>query len=167
MEPKINECLICDEQQIKIRKCRNEMTNAGFTIIAFLAWSIIKSIMKFCLDTPIHEELVSSFDNTSVKVFTIVIISSILIIDFFIRFYVAKSVIAESRGVNVGNRYIFWSIVLIVFSVITLYSLLNSIIVGGVENDEIVSLIVEFTICIITVRMLISVFKLRKYEGGK
>ena len=56
---------------------------------------------------------------------------------------------------------------LIVFSVITLYSLLNSIIVGGVENDEIVSLIVEFTICIITVRMLISVFKLRKYEGGK
>lgn len=72
MEHSVNECLLYDEEQIKIRKCRNEMSNAGLTIISFLVWSVVKSIMDVCLDTPIHEALVEHFDNVSVKVFTIV-----------------------------------------------------------------------------------------------
>ena len=153
--------------EVKLRRFMNLLVVSGTGVIIFGAWSVLKTILVFLMQKDMIEAIFTKLSvTTTVKVITIIIVVSIMVIDFLIRLFVGRSARAEGFGQKKGYAYIIFAVLLAIGSVSSLVLLFSD--AESLKLDSIlqtvVSLIVETTSIIVTVELLVAAFTVKKLQ---
>ena len=154
-----------DELQIQLRKNQDTLKIVGLGVMAFGAWSVVKTILSTTLQwsTIIGEMNVPGVDRRIQGIAFIIMSAVILAVEIAIRLYIGRAAIAEGKGEKRGPGYIA---VTFVITVLGLAMTIASIVVPGLRTelslDVLVSLFVELTSTIVALEMCWSAIQVRK-----
>jgi len=154
-----------DALQIQLRKNQDTLKIVGLGVMAFGAWSIVKSILYTTAQwSSIKEEIVVPEANETIaKMVYLFMIAVILTVEIAIRLYIGRSAIAEGRGERRRPGYI---VVAFLITAIGLTLTVTAFVVPGIRMelnlDLLASLFVEITSAVITLEMCWSAIRVRK-----
>ena len=153
-------------KEVKMRRYQNLLTISGLGVIAFGAWSVLKTILYFFLrKDDINEAFDKLTDDTFIRIMSIVIIALILLIDFGLRLYVGLSARAEGFGKKKGVFYLIVAIFIAVSSLLSLVMIffdLRKAVQNSSVLELVVSIIVETTSMIVMIELLVGAFTVKK-----
>ena len=154
-----------DALQIQLRKNQDTLKIVGLGVMAFGAWSIVKSILYTTAQwSSIKEEIVVPEANETIaKMVYLFMIAVILTVEIAIRLYIGRSAIAEGRGERRRPGYV---VVAFLITAIGLTLTVTAFVVPGIRMElnleALVSLFVEITSAVITLEMCWSAIRVRK-----
>ena len=154
-----------DALQIQLRKNQDTLKIVGLGVMAFGAWSIVKSILYTTAQwSSIKEEIVVPEANETIaKMVYLFMIAVILTVEIAIRLYIGRSAIAEGRGERRRPGYV---VVAFLITAIGLTLTVTAFVVPGIRMelnlDLLASLFVEITSAVITLEMCWSAIRVRK-----
>jgi hypothetical protein len=154
-----------DTLQIQLRKNQDTLKIVGLGVMAFGAWSIVKSILYTTAQwSSIKEEIVVPEANETIaKMVYLFMIAVILTVEIAIRLYIGRSAIAEGRGERRRPGYV---VVAFLITAIGLTLTVTAFVVPGIRMElnleALVSLFVEITSAVITLEMCWSAIRVRK-----
>jgi hypothetical protein len=154
-----------DTLQIQLRKNQDTLKIVGLGVMAFGAWSIVKSILYTTAQwSSIKEEIVVPEANETIaKMVYLFMIAVILTVEIAIRLYIGRSAIAEGRGERRRPGYV---VVAFLITAIGLTLTVTAFVVPGIRMelnlDLLASLFVEITSAVITLEMCWSAIRVRK-----
>ena len=135
-----------DTLQIQLRKNQDTLKIVGLGVMAFGAWSIVKSILYTTAQwSSIKEEIVVPEANETIaKMVYLFMIAVILTVEIAIRLYIGRSAIAEGRGERRRPGYV---VVAFLITAIGLTLTVTAFVVPGIRMElnleALVSLFVE------------------------
>ena len=154
-----------DTLQIQLRKNQDTLKIVGLGVMAFGAWSIVKSILYTTAQwSSIKEEIVVPEANETIaKMVYLFMIAVILTVEIAIRLYIGRSAIAEGRGERRRPGYV---VVAFLITAIGLTLTVTAFVVPGIRMElnleALVSLFVEITSAVITLEMCWSAIRVGK-----
>ena len=154
-----------DALQIQLRKNQDTLKIVGLGVMAFGAWSIVKSILYTTAQwSSIKEEIVVPEANETIaKMVYLFMIAVILTVEIAIRLYIGRSAIAEGKGERRRPGYV---VVAFLITAIGLTLTVTAFVVPGIRMelnlDLLASLFVEITSAVITLEMCWSAIRVRK-----
>ena len=154
-----------DALQIQLRKNQDTLKIVGLGVMAFGAWSIVKSILYTTAQwSSIKEEIVVPEANeTLAKMVYLFMIAVTMAVEIAIRLYIGRSAVAEGKGERKGPGYI---VVAFLITLIGLALTFTAIVVPGIRIElnleALMSLFVEITSAVITLEMCWSAIRVRK-----
>ena len=154
-----------DALQIQLRKNQDTLKIVGLGVMAFGAWSIVKSILYTTAQwSSIKEEIVVPEANETIaKMVYIFMIAVTMVVEIAVRLYIGRSAIAEGRGERRRPGYV---VVAFLITAIGLTLTVTAIVVPGIRIElnleALMSLFVEITSAVITLEMCWSAIRVRK-----
>ena len=150
--------------QKQLRKQRDSLMISGTGVIAFGAWSVLRSIVYFATGV---REIQSSFPQRFANDMTIatlyVLLFAFLTFDLSLRVYVGLCARSEGRGKSAGIAYLVVACILISSY---LYSVPQDIIVFTRGNDSLLnlfaSLFIDLTSLLTLILLLYSAVRSRR-----
>lgn len=132
--------------RIEMRRYRSLMEICSLCIVAFAVWSII----KFCLQLMTDPEEIFSVESGSAplyaKVLTISILIILIVVDLFIRLYIARSALLVSKDLISKTRYSVFALFLILEGLVGIVLEVKAIIYDPSNAlSNIVSIMLEAT----------------------
>ncbi len=165
------------ERAIELRRNQNALTVYGTGILTFAVWNLAKAVGMI---TAQRQELIlwmkelageAAKDVPDSFVFGVVIFVTavVLLLDFIIRAYVARSAVAESRGKRRSILYLIFSGLIIASS---LYSIVMYFSGSGYgdyysffRDRSIASLLIETTQAVLMTEMIVASARVRRLSG--
>ena len=154
-----------DTLQIQLRKNQDTLKIVGLGVMAFGAWSIVKSILYTTAQwSSIKEEIVVPEANETIaKMVYIFMIAVTMVVEIVVRLYIGRSAIAEGKGERRRPGYV---VVAFLITAIGLTLTVTAFVVPGIRMElnleALVSLFVEITSAVITLEMCWSAIRVRK-----
>lgn len=154
-----------DALQIQLRKNQDTLKIVGLGVMAFGAWSIIRTILYITSQwSSIVEEItVPEVSETIMKTMYFIMTAVVLAVEIAIRLYIGRSAVAEGKGERKGPGYI---VVAFLITLIGLALTFTAIVVPGIRIElnleALMSLFVEITSAVITLEMCWSAVRVRK-----
>ena len=154
-----------DALQIQLRKNQDTLKIVGLGVIAFGAWSIVKSILYTTAQwSSIKEEIVVPEANETIaKMVYIFMIAVTMVVEIAVRLYIGRSAIAEGKGERRRPGYV---VVAFLITGVGLTLTVTAFAVPGIRvelNPELlVSLFVEITSAVVTFEMCWSAVRVRR-----
>ena len=154
-----------DALQIQLRKNQDTLKIVGLGVMAFGAWSIIRTILYITSQwSSIVEEItVPEVSETIMKTMYFFMTAVVLAVEIAIRLYIGRSAVAEGKGERKGPGYI---VVAFLITLIGLALTASAIVIPGIHIelnlDLLASLFVEITSAVITFEMCWSAVRVRK-----
>ena len=154
-----------DALQIQLRKNQDTLKIVGLGVMAFGAWSIVKSILYTTAQwSSIKEEIVVPEANETIaKMVYIFMIAVTMVVEIVVRLYIGRSAIAEGKGERRRPGYV---VVAFLITAIGLTLTVTAFVVPGIRMElnleALVSLFVEITSAVITLEMCWSAVRVRK-----
>ena len=154
-----------DALQIQLRKNQDTLKIVGLGVMAFGAWSIIRTILYITSQwSSIVEEItVPEVSETIMKTMYFFMTAVVLAVEIAIRLYIGRSAVAEGKGERRRPGYIAVAF-LIAFLGLALTA--SAIVMPGIHIelnlDLLASLFVEITSAVITFEMCWSAVRVRK-----
>ncbi len=157
------------EKEKRRRQSLVGITGIGVVIFGF--WSFIKINLYFLLG---RDHLISSseFLNESDPMEALkaayIILLVVAIIDLLLRIYIGKNAIFEAKNYHRRSHYIGVAIMLILFSLLNLFTAIISIDLTSEDlPDQFASFIVELTSLSMLIELVKSTWKLRELRNEK
>lgn len=147
-------------KEIQLRRYQNLLTISGLGVIAFGAWSVLKTILLLFFRKDYLERLP---DDPMFLVILYVLIGVILLIDFVIRLFIGLSARAEGFGKKKGYAYIVLAILLAILSLASLVMIFFDTSYTSIP-EMVVSVIVEATSLIVIIELLVGAFAVKKHK---
>lgn len=147
-------------KEIRLRRYQNLLTISGLGVIAFGAWSVLKTILLLFFRKDYLERIP---DDNLFRVILFVMIGGILLFDFAIRLFVGLSARAEGKGKKKGYAYIVIAILMALFSLASLVMIFFDTSYTSIP-ELIVSVIVEATSLIVIIELLVGAFTVKKLQ---
>lgn len=154
-----------DALQIQLRKNQDTLKIVGLGVMAFGAWSIVKSILYTTAQwSSIKEEIVVPEANETIaKMVYIFMIAVTMVVEIAVRLYIGRSAIAEGKGERRRPGYV---VVAFLITAIGLTLTVTAFVVPGIRMelnlDLLASLFVEITSAVVTFEMCWSAIRVRK-----
>lgn len=154
-----------DALQIQLRKNQDTLKIVGLGVMAFGAWSIVKSILYTTAQwSSIKEEIVVPEANETIaKMVYIFMIAVTMAVEILVRLYIGRSAIAEGKGERRRPGYV---VVAFLITAIGLTLTVTAFVVPGIRIEPnleaLMSLFVEITSAVITLEMCWSAIRVRK-----
>ena len=146
----------------RIRRLQDTLTVAGFGVIAFAAWSVVKAILLFfLLDEASQRELLKLSDGVPMQVFYIMF-AIVAFADLLMRLYVGRSAQAEGRGKRKGFAYIVFAALMAIMSIVSIVLTLLGVSSSPTVVDLIMSVVIEATSFATLALMIYCAVRLRR-----
>ena len=154
-----------DELQIQLRKNQDTLKIVGMGVMAFGAWSVVKTILSttFRWSSITEEMAITEVDNRIMGAVFLLITAAFLAAEIAIRLYIGRAAIAEGNGERRRPGYIA---VTFVITVLGLTMTIISIAVPGLRKEPglevLASLFVELTSAVVALEMCWAAIRVRK-----
>ncbi len=148
--------------QARIRRLQDMLAIAGTGILAFSAWTLLKTILFFFVyDEQAQRQIFQINDEMSMETFYIAFII-IALIDLAIRVYVGMSARGESKGKRKGVLYLIVAAFIAIGSVSSIVLILLGNSSSPSMFDLIMTAVIEVTSFAILMLMIICAVRLRR-----
>ena len=148
--------------QARIRCLQDMLAIAGTGILAFSAWTLLKTILFFFVyDEQAQRQMFQIDNDMSMETFYIAFII-IALIDSAIRVYVGMSARGESKGKRKGVFYLIVAVFMAIASVGSIVLMLLGNSTSPSMFDLIMTAVIEVTSFAILMLMIICAVRLRR-----
>ena len=154
-----------DALHIQLRKNQDTMKNVGLGVMAFGAWSIVRTILYTTLQwNSIIENMVEQeLSAKTAGIMYIIVSVMIMAVEIAIRLYIGRSAIAEGKGERKRPGYI---VIAFLIALMDLSLMFSFIMLPGARAEiglnSLVTMFVEFTSAVILLEMCQSAIRVRK-----
>ena len=154
-----------DALQVQLRKNQDTLKIVGLGVIAFGAWSVVKTVLYSMLQWNTISGNWNGYEENKTLAVTVYVILLIFFlgIDITVRLLIGRAAIAEGRGKKKGFGYIVAAFLIAVLSLTMLA--LGFLMPGqtyGSPIDVVIAVIVELTSGITLLEMCFSALRVRK-----
>ena len=154
-----------DALHIQLRKNQDTLKNVGLGVMAFGAWSIVRTILYTTLQwNSIIENMVEQeLSAKTAGIMYVIVIVMIMAVEIAIRLYIGRSAIAEGNGERKRHGYIVvaFLIALLNLSLIFFFFMLPDA-RAEIGLNSLVTMFVELTSTVILLEMCQSAIRVRK-----
>ena len=154
-----------DALHIQLRKNQDTLKNVGLGVMAFGAWSIVRTILYTTLQwNSIIENMVEQeLSAKTAGIMYVIVIVMIMAVEIAIRLYIGRSAIAEGKGKRKRPGYIVVAFLIALMDLSLMFSFF--MLLGTrteISLDALVTMFVEFTSAVILLEMCQSAIRVRK-----
>lgn len=160
-----------EEPGVKYRRIRNVLSTAGFGVIAFGIWSIIRVVLRVAFSRQAQPDIdpneldsMISQPGDDVKTFLLVLLILVIVfsaIEIALRLFVGLSARSEGRGKKKSIAYVIVAGILIPYYVISvIYNFMSFDYVNGIV-DNIISMIMDITSTIALIEVFVAAIRIR------
>ena len=154
-----------DALHIQLRKNQDTLNFVGLGVMAFGAWSIVRTILYTTLQwNSIIENMVEQELSAKTAGIMYVIVSvMIMAVEIAIRLYIGRSAIAEGKGERKRSGYIVVAFLIALLNLSLMFSFF--MLLGTrteISLDALVTMFVELTSTVILLEMCQSAIRVRK-----
>ena len=160
-----------EEPGVKYRRIRNVLSTAGFGVIAFGIWSIIRVVLRVAFSRQAQPDIdpneldsMISQSGDDVKTFLLVLLILVIVfaaIEIALRLFVGLSARSEGRGKKKSIAYVIVAGILIPYYVISvIYNFMSFDYVNGIV-DNIISMIMDITSTIALIEVFVAAIRIR------
>ncbi|MBR3586451.1 MAG: hypothetical protein IKO00_10545 [Oscillospiraceae bacterium] len=154
-----------DALHIQLRKNQDTLKIVGLGVMAFGAWSIVRTILYTTLQwNSIIENMVEQeLSAKTAGIMYIIVSVMIMAVEIAIRLYIGRSAIAEGKGERKRSGYIVVAFLIALLNLSLMFSFF--MLLGTrteISLDALVTMFVELTSTVILLEMCQSAIRVRK-----
>ena len=160
-----------EEPGVKYRRIRNVLSTAGFGVIAFGIWSIIRVVLRVAFSRQAQPDIdpneldsMISQPGDDVKTFLLVLLILVIVfaaIEIALRLFVGLSARSEGRGKKKSIAYVIVAGILIPYYILSvIYNFMSFDYVNGIV-DNIISMIMDITSTIALIEVFVAAIRIR------
>ena len=155
-----------EESRVKIRKYNKNVEINGAAMIMFGAWSVIRIVLSFIMETDDVARYVDKTDMDMMTYLVIAILASLLVLIVVSIFHLSIGIgaIRYAKGKSKKKGFLFMSMLVMLGSVSTMPQYLSLLDSENNIDTTIASLMVDVTMIYIQIDMLKSVIRLEKLK---
>ncbi len=155
------------ENEIRIRRLKNNIDISGQAIMLFGAWGVIKALLMLYFDPTMNDMIRSGtedYNEFERRIFFVLftsVIVVILVLIFLFYYMIGKGAVRYARGEKKSARFIVPAAVLLVFEVATLPGFFTDK-VANTLDASVWSLLVELGTCFMLFDMIYSYYAIKR-----
>ena len=151
-----------DPDRILLRKYKNILSISGIAVIAFGAWSVIKTLVFFSINRDLfNSEFIESAEEEALPLPAVIIALVIVIaLYIFLHLYIGLSARSEASGKKKGYFYLIFTFVYLVISYISYFQTASD------DEDNLDTLLfsgfVDLTVIYVFFQVIINSLRIKK-----